>query len=242
MQKPLETKHSKVLLPSMGRRSFVKSLTCGTVVMALGGGAYVYANDDQTRMARDQKLPDGRVRLPPGQSVIERLRPMGGEEGDGSLASYRLKVFGEVAKPFELTFAELLAMPQTEQTCDVHCVTKWSVLDSHWTGVRLSTLAERAGVKPTARHVIFIAAHGYSANVRLAEALRPNVLIAHKYEGSPLPRPNGPPVRALLPDLYFWKSAKWLTGVFFSPVDQPGYWETRGYHNHADPWKEERFG
>jgi DMSO/TMAO reductase YedYZ molybdopterin-dependent catalytic subunit len=230
------------IIPSMGRRTFVRGLTAGTVVMALGGGAWVYANDDKTRMAQKERLPDGRVRLPPGQSVIERLRPMGGEAGDPSPGAFRLRVFGEVAKPFEIDFMELLKMPQVEQTCDVHCVTKWTVLDSHWTGVRVSDLAERAVLKPSARHAIFMAAHGYTANVPLAEALRPTVLVAHKYEGAPLPRPNGPPVRALVPHLYFWKSAKWLTGIFFSPIDQPGYWETRGYHNHADPWKEERYG
>jgi DMSO/TMAO reductase YedYZ molybdopterin-dependent catalytic subunit len=89
--------------------------------------------------------------------------------------------------------------------------------------------------------VIFEAASGYTSNVPLREALAPNVLLAHKYEGQSVPLAHGAPVRAVVPDLYFWKSAKWLTGIFFSSVDQPGYWETRGYSNHADPWKEERY-
>jgi DMSO/TMAO reductase YedYZ molybdopterin-dependent catalytic subunit len=122
----------------------------------------------------------------------------------------------------------------------VHCVTKWSVLGSQWTGVRVSELAGRA--RPEARFVIFEAAAGYTSNVDLAEAMKPNVLVAHRYDGRPLPRPNGPPVRALVPDRYFWKSAKWLTGIRLATADEPGYWETRGYHNHADPWREERNG
>ena len=105
-------------------------------------------------------------------------------------------------------------------------------------------LSARLGMKaaePTARHVIFEAAHGYTANVPLAEALAPNVIVAHEHQGQLLAHANGGPVRSLVPDLYFWKSAKWLTGVRFVAKDEPGYWETRGYHNHADPWKEERY-
>ena len=147
---------------------------------------------------------------------------------------------GEVDAPFVVDFAELLRMPQVEQTCDVHCVTKWSLLGARWKGVRVSELAARAKVRPSARHVIFEAAYGYTSNVRLEEALRPEVLVAHAHEGDPLATPHGAPVRALVPDLYFWKSAKWLTGIRFAREDEPGYWETRGYHNHADPWNEER--
>jgi DMSO/TMAO reductase YedYZ molybdopterin-dependent catalytic subunit len=198
-------------------------------------------DDEKTRQARKLKLADGRPRLPPNQHLIERIKPMGGQEGDPSPGAFRLKVHGEVDAPYELDFAGLLAMPQVTQTCDVHCVTKWSLFDSHWTGVKLADLAARAKVKAAARYVIFEAASGYTANVLLREALRPNVLVAHKYEGSPLPRAHGAPVRALMPDLYFWKSAKWLTGIRFSASDAPGYWETRGYHNHADPWAEERY-
>ena len=227
--------------PSMKRREFVRSLTAGSIVMALGGAAYVLADDEDTRRAREEKRPDGRSRLPPGQHLLRRIKPMGGAEGDPSPGAFRLRIHGEVEQPFTLDFAELLRMPQVEQVCDVHCVTKWTVLGAKWTGVKLTDLAARARVKPQARHVIFEAAQGYTANVPLREALLPNVLIAHRYEGAPLARPHGAPVRALVPDLYFWKSAKWLTGVRFVRQDQPGYWEVRGYHNHADPWAEERY-
>src|SRR5215472_6110689 len=224
--------------PSMQRRSFLRAAGIGFVA-ALGGATYVLANEEEARRAGNR--PDGRPRVPPGQYLLKRLRPMGGAEGDPSPGNFRLRVHGEVEQPFELDFAGLLAMPQVEQTCDVHCVTKWTVLDSHWTGVRIADLAARAKLKPSARHVIFEAAEGYTSNVLLHEALAPNSLVAHRYEGGPLPRPHGPPVRALVPDLYFWKSAKWLNGIYFSAADHPGYWEVRGYNNHADPWREERY-
>jgi DMSO/TMAO reductase YedYZ molybdopterin-dependent catalytic subunit len=121
-------------------------------------------------------------------------------------------------------------------------VTGWSVMDAKAKGVLLSDLAARAKVKPSARHVIFEAAHGYTSNVSLREALAPKVMLARELEGAPLPRAHGGPLRALVPDLYFWKSAKWLTGIRFVARDEPGYWETRGYHNHGDPWREERYG
>ncbi|HKP60728.1 MAG TPA: molybdopterin-dependent oxidoreductase, partial [Polyangiales bacterium] len=174
--------------------------------------------------------------------LISYLRPMGGRQGDPSPGKLTLRVHGEVAAPFELDFAALLRMPQVDQTCDVHCVTKWTILDSHWRGVRVSELIARAQPKPSARYVIFEAAYGYTSNVPLAEAQKPNVLVAHQYERRPLPIQHGAPLRALVPDLYFWKSAKWLTGIRLSERDEPGYWEVRGYHNHADPWREERNG
>ena len=224
----------------MERRTFLRTAAVGTVVSVLGGGAYALASPDDPR----GKLlrPDGRPRLPPGQRILDGLKPMGGEPGDPSPSAFRLKVYGEVDAPFELDFAALLAMPQAEQACDVHCVTGWSMLDSKWTGVRVADLAERAKIRGSARYAIFEAAAGYTANVPRAEALAPSVLVAHRFLGQPLPRPHGPPARALVPDLYFWKSAKWLQGIRFARVDEPGYWETRGYHNHADPWKEERNG
>lgn len=204
------------------------------------GGVY-YFSDDLTSVARAQTRPDGRPRLPPGQRVIAQLKPMGGQPGNPNLSGYRLKVHGEVEHPFELTFAQLLELPQVTRQVDVHCVTGWSMLDSEWKGVRLSEIAQRAGIKDSARHVIFEAAHGYTANVPRADALRDDVMIVHEHAGRRLARAHGAPVRSLVPDLYFWKSAKWLTGIRFVRHDEPGYWEVRGYHNHGDPWREERY-
>jgi DMSO/TMAO reductase YedYZ molybdopterin-dependent catalytic subunit len=222
------------------RRNFAVGLAGGGV-MALLGGSYVLAAEAEAEKMRKALRPDGKPRLPPGQYLLKELRDMGGTAADASVSKFRLKVYGEVEKPFELDFRELLAMPQTTQTCDVHCVTKWTMVDSLWTGVKVADLAERAKVKGGARHVIFEAHAGYTANVRLNEALNPAVLIAHKHKDKALANAHGGPARVLVPDLYFWKSAKWITGIRFVSRDEPGFWETRGYHNHADPWREERF-
>ncbi|MEX1365878.1 MAG: molybdopterin-dependent oxidoreductase [Nannocystaceae bacterium] len=229
------------LCRSIARREFLTRAASGTVITALAGGLYMIS-DSLTREAKAQTREDGRPRLPPGQRVIERLKPMGGSPGDPSRGAFRLKVHGEVDDPFELDFAGLLKAGAVTRTADVHCVTGWSVLGAKWKGVMLKDLAERAGLRDTARHVIFEAAAGYTANVRLREALQGDAMVVWELEDRPLPRPHGAPVRALVPDLYFWKSPKWLTGIRFVKRDQPGYWETRGYNNHADPWKEERYG
>jgi DMSO/TMAO reductase YedYZ molybdopterin-dependent catalytic subunit len=224
----------------LARRRFIERAVAGTVIVAFGGGAWLL-RDDLTREARAQSRTDGRPRLPPGQRVISALKPMGGEEGDPSPGAFRLRVHGAVEQPFELKFAELLKLPHADLALDVHCVTGWSVLGAKFEGVRVAELAQRAKPKASARYVIFEAAHGYTANVPLREALKPHNLVAFRLGGAPLPRSHGAPVRAVLPDLYFWKSAKWLTGIRFSERDAPGYWETRGYNNRADPWKEERY-
>ncbi len=224
----------------MDRRAILGLAAAGAVV-AIGGILYRPAAPEKQQAALDAVRADGRTRLPPNQRLIEALRPMGGQQGDPDPANFRLRVYGEVRNPLELDYRELLALPQTEQLADVHCVTGWTVFDAEWKGVRIAHLAELAGVKDSAAHVIFEAAHGYTANVPLKEAIAPNCLVAYRLNGEPLPLENGPPVRSLVPDLYFWKSAKWLTGIRFVSHDEPGYWEVRGYHNHADPWLEERY-
>jgi DMSO/TMAO reductase YedYZ molybdopterin-dependent catalytic subunit len=229
------------LARSLERRRFIQRALSGTAVIALGGGLYA-VSDDLTREAQAETLADGRSRLPPGQRVLRALKPMGGEPGDPDPSRFKLRIHGEVEAPFELNFREFLALAQIERRLDVHCVTGWSVLGARFEGVPLQRLAERARPKASARCVVFEAAHGYTANVPLREALAPDVLLAQKLEGGALPRAHGGPVRAVIPSLYFWKSAKWLTGVRFTKRDEPGYWETRGYHNHADPWREERYG
>jgi DMSO/TMAO reductase YedYZ molybdopterin-dependent catalytic subunit len=232
----------RVLKPSMSRRSFLQAgLGAGVLVAGLGGANYALADLAAMKRARAELRPDGRSRLPPHQYLLRKLRYMGGSAGEPAPSAFRLRVHGEVEAPFTLTLKDLLAMPQVELTCDVHCVTRWTVLDARFTGVSLQALADRARLKKSARYVIFEAAHGYSSNLRLAEALAPNVLVAHRHDGKPLSLGHGAPVRAVVPDLYFWKSAKWLTGIRFSARDQPGHWEMRGYHNHGNPWKEERY-
>jgi DMSO/TMAO reductase YedYZ molybdopterin-dependent catalytic subunit len=224
------------------RRRFIKQAAAGTLVVALGGGIYRIAGDELTRKARAQTRPDGKPRLPPGQKVIEALRPMGGQPGSPRTERFRLRVHGECRNPLTLDWAAVLELPQVEVAADVHCVTGWSVLGHRWTGVKIAHLAELAGATRDARYIIFEAAHGYTANVRFREGTRANCLVTHRMNGKPFGRSHGAPVRSLVPDLYFWKSAKWLTGIRFAKRDEPGYWETRGYHNHADPWREERYG
>jgi DMSO/TMAO reductase YedYZ molybdopterin-dependent catalytic subunit len=223
------------------RRQFVKSAVAGTAFMALGGALVRLAGDDMSREARAEVRADGRTRLPPGQRVIQALRPMGGDEGDGDVRKFKLRVHGLVKAPFEVDYAGLLALPQVQKEADVHCVTGWSMLGGLWKGVQIATLAEKAQVKPEARYVIFEAAHGYTANAPMKEATADTAMVTYRLNGKPLALQHGAPVRGLVPDLYFWKSAKWITGIKFVRADEPGYWEVRGYNNHADPWKEERY-
>jgi DMSO/TMAO reductase YedYZ molybdopterin-dependent catalytic subunit len=224
------------------RRNFIKSAAAGTALMALGGALVRLAADDLTKAARGATRTDGRPKLPPGQRVLEFLRPMGGDEGDGKTQTFKLKVHGLCKKPFEVDYDNLLKLPQVEKLADVHCVTGWSLLDGTWKGVQLKLLAQLAEIDPAARFVILEAAHGYTANIPLKEAMADNALVTYRLNGKPFALDHGAPVRGLIPDLYFWKSSKWLTGVRFVKDDQPGFWETRGYHNHADPWREERYG
>jgi len=213
----------------------------GGAVAALGAW-WIFAEDERTAAARREILPDGRPRLPPGQKVLKKLKPMGGAPGSPNKSDFELRVHGDVEQPFTIDFAELLALPQQELELDVHCVTGWSLLGESWVGVRIADLAARARPNADVRHVILEGAHGYTAKIRLDEALAPSSLIAHRHAGEGLAERNGAPVRALIPALYFWKSTKWLTGLRFARTDEPGYWEVRGYHNHADPWLEERYG
>lgn len=232
----------RAFLRQLERRTFLRRAAAGTALVALGGGLYVLADDRDTRRARAQRLPDGRPRLPPGQRVIHALRPMGGDPGDPTAAGFRLRVHGEVRRPFTLDFRGLLALGQVDHAADVHCVTGWSVLGALWRGVRVADLAARAALRPAARYLIFEAAWGYTANVPLSIALADDTMVVHRMNGDPLARANGAPVRALVPQLYFWKSAKWLRGLRFSRENQPGYWERRGYHDLGDPWREQRYG
>ena len=225
---------------AIARREFLMKAASGTVITAMAGGLYMIS-DHLTDGAKADSRPDGRPRVPPGQRVIESLKPMGGQPGSPRRSEFKLKVHGEVEKPYEIDFEELLDLDVVTQRADVHCVTGWSVLGAKWKGVRIKDLAEKAKLKRTARHVIFEAAHGYTANVRLDEATTDDCMVTWELDDKPLRRANGSPVRGLVPDLYFWKSAKFITGIKFVRRDEPGYWEVRGYNNHADPWKEERY-
>lgn len=236
----LEPARRPPVLRAMARRRFLQQAGAGATVLAFGG-VYTIADGGLIATAKAQTRADGRPRLPPGQQVITSIRPMGGTPGDTSKSNYRLRIHGEVTHELDLDFRALLKMTQVTRAEDVHCVTGWTLLGAKWTGVQLKALARQAGVKDTARFVIFEAAHGYTANIPIADALRDNVMVAHKLDGAPLTTEHGSPVRAVVPDLYFWKSAKWLTGIRFVRRDESGYWEKRGYNDHGDPWTEQRY-
>lgn len=241
MGKPNLDRHPQ-LEATIKRREFIRTAVAGTAFLGFGGAVVHLAAHDLTREARAELRPDGRPRLPPGQRVLEMLRPMGGDEGDGKTETFSLKVHGLCKRPFAIDYVNLLKLTQVERTADVHCVTGWSMLGGKWKGVQVAHLATLAEVKPEARYVIFEAAHGYTCNVPLRYALADNAMLTYRLNGKPLARAHGAPVRGLVPDLYFWKSAKWITGIRFVVDDQPGYWERRGYHNLGDPWKQQRYG
>jgi DMSO/TMAO reductase YedYZ molybdopterin-dependent catalytic subunit len=146
-----------------------------------------------------------------------------------------------VDEDVSFTWAEFNALPQTTVHCDIHCVTTWSKLDNDFTGVLASELLSRVRVKTEAKFVMLHSYGGYKTNLPLAEFNGVNCLFAHSHNGQPLTAEHGGPLRVVVPSLYLWKSAKWVRGVEFMPQDRAGFWETYGYNNHGDPWKEERY-
>lgn len=185
----------------------------------------------------------GRDRLPPGQIVTRKWPVLHyGTVPAVDLETWRFGVTGLVAQPLSLTWSELLAMPRRETVCDIHCVTRWSRFDNVFGGVPVQAVLERAGPSPDARYVLVHAEQDYTTNLPLADLDRPENLLALTHGGEPLPPEHGGPVRLLVPHLYFWKSAKWVTGFELIAEDEPGFWERNGYHMRADPWREERYG
>ena len=182
-------------------------------------------------------------RIPPGQVVTEKFPVLQFRQvpSYADLSGWDLRIWGAVEHPITLKWAEVRQLPIRQVTLDIHCVTRWSKLDTGWEGAPLTHLAEAVGVRPDARHVIFHSEYGYTANVPREIALQPDALVAWNYDGRPLEPEHGYPLRALIPGRYFWKSAKWLRGVEFSAEDRPGFWERNGYSNSADPWHEERY-
>jgi DMSO/TMAO reductase YedYZ molybdopterin-dependent catalytic subunit len=181
-------------------------------------------------------------RLPPGQYFTDRFPVLHvGEVPAFDPATWSLRVFGLVAEPVTLGWEELRALPETTITTDIHCVTKWSKLDTSWSGTRFTDVLGLVSVDPAADTVVAHAEHGYTTNVPLSDLLDDDVLLAWGYEGKLLALDHGGPLRLLVPKRYFWKSAKWLRGLELVDHDQPGFWERNGYHNVGDPWREQRY-
>ncbi len=183
------------------------------------------------------------VRLPPGQRLVQDWPVLDlGIQPEITAAAFRLDLDGLVEAPVCLSLADVLALPQQDSRSDMHCVTQWSRYDNHWQGVSARVLLDLVRPLADARHVILHAHDGYTTNLRLEQFDQPDVFLVHRWEGRPISRQHGGPVRVLVPRLYLWKSAKWVRRLEFTVADRPGFWEERGYHNNADPWLEERYG
>ncbi len=182
-------------------------------------------------------------RLPPGQKEVKNWPVLDlGVQPDVKPENWRLRVTGLVEHPLAWTLPEFLGLPQEECVSDIHCVTAWSRYDNRWQGVSARAFLDLVRPTAEAQHVIFHSYDGYTTNVKLAVFAEGDVLLAHSWEGKPLTREHGAPVRVVVPQWYFWKSAKWVNRLEFVAEDRPGFWEVRGYHNEGDPWKEERYG
>jgi DMSO/TMAO reductase YedYZ molybdopterin-dependent catalytic subunit len=181
-------------------------------------------------------------RIPPGQSRTLKWPVLhAGGVPRVNPATWDFRVRGLVDRPIKFSYDEFLKLPTVKVLSDFHCVTRWSRLDNLWEGVATRLIAERAGIKPEAKFAIVLAEEGWTTNMPIEDFLAEDALFAYNHDGEPLAADHGGPIRLVVPRLYAWKSAKWVRGVEFRETDQPGFWEDGGYHNHGDPWTEERF-
>lgn len=179
--------------------------------------------------------------MPPGQTVVTDFPVLTyGATPRVPIEQYRVRLWGLV-EAREFSWAELMSLPQTELECDLHCVTRWSKLGTRWRGVKVSDLLAGVRLDPAATQVMAHCYGGYTTNLPLEDLLVHSSLLAHTFDGLPLEREHGGPLRLLVPHLYLWKSAKWLNGLEFMAQDRAGFWERNGYHLYGDPWKEERY-
>jgi DMSO/TMAO reductase YedYZ molybdopterin-dependent catalytic subunit len=181
-------------------------------------------------------------RLPPGQHLVKNW-PILDINGPprATMANWQLEVTGLVETPFTWNWETFLSQPQSRKVSDIHCVTSWSRYDNSWEGVTTHDLMAIAGVRDEARYILLTSNDGYTTNMAIEDFASSEAIVAHSWQGEPLPPDHGGPVRLVVPHLYLWKSAKWLRKIEFVPRDHKGFWEVRGYNNHADPWLEERY-
>jgi len=179
-------------------------------------------------------------RVPPGQHVVGDFPVLSaGPTPRVATSEWTFVIEGEIDQPKKWTWAEFQQLPNEEFTTDIHCVTKWTKLDSKWRGVSCDTLFE--GVDTAAEYVIAFSYGGYTTNVPLQDLLDHKAWVAFEYDGQPLHPEHGGPARLLVPHLYLWKSAKWVRGLRLVNEDQPGFWESNGYNMYGDPWREQRY-
>jgi len=181
-------------------------------------------------------------RLPPGQHLVKDWPVLDlGRQPDVEKEDWKLKIFGAVDNPFTWDWAEFAAQKQSRFVSDIHCVTTWSRYDNRWDGVATRDLVALARPQPEAHFVVLHAFDGYTTNLTLEDFAAEDALLAHSWEGKPLTRHHGGPVRLVVPQLYFWKSPKWISKIQFTTENHPGFWEVNGYHDRGDPWREERY-
>ncbi|KQV14435.1 molybdopterin-binding protein [Rhizobium sp. Root1203] len=200
------------------------------------------------RWATEGKFLTGRIgrpeadRLPPGQHLVNNWPVLDlGQQPVISTDSWRLEVRGLVDTSLDLTWDDFQALEQSDRISDIHCVTTWSRYENRWKGVSTRDLLDHAMPKPDATHVMLTSYDGYTTNLPLADFAAEDAILATAWEGNPLTRDHGGPMRLVVPHLYFWKSAKWLRRIDLIAGDAAGFWEKNGYHMYGDPWREQRY-
>ncbi|USI72330.1 sulfite oxidase-like oxidoreductase [Sphingomonas morindae] len=190
----------------------------------------------------DARAADDGARLPPGQHLVRDWPVLDlGRQPDIARERWRLELDGLVERPLSLDWAGFAALPQAVVRSDIHCVTSWSRFDNDWQGVRTTDLLEAVRPRAEAVHVMLHGFDGYTTNVPLADFAAPEAMLVHGWQGAPLSRAHGGPVRVVIPHLYFWKSAKWIARIELLGAERLGFWEVNGYHARGDPWAEQRY-
>jgi DMSO/TMAO reductase YedYZ molybdopterin-dependent catalytic subunit len=185
---------------------------------------------------------DAESRTPPGQYITDDFPVLSaGPTPVIGLDTWSFTIDGLVRAPMTWSWDAFRKLPAGEWTVDISCVTKWTKLDTRWTGVRVDSLLEHVELDPGAQFVIAQSVEGYTTNLPLADLLNGQAFVAYGYDGASLEPEHGGPARLVVPHLYFWKSAKWVRGLRLQAADEPGFWETNGYHNYGDPWREQRY-
>lgn len=181
-------------------------------------------------------------RVPPGQHLTDKWPVLHhGKVQTIKTADWTFNIRGLAVKEHALNYEEFAALPRVEVFSDIHCVTTWSRLDNLWEGVSAGVIKDLVTIKPEAKYVMVEGAGGFTTNLPLDDFFQEDVVFAFKHNGEAISAEHGGPVRLVVPRLYFWKSAKWVTGLRFMAQDEAGFWETAGYHMHGDPWTEERY-
>ncbi len=189
-----------------------------------------------------RRRPDAANRVPPGQYITPDFPVLSaGPTPRTPLDQWTFSIEGLVREPVNWSWEEFLQLPAQSFSVDIHCVTKWSKLDTHWEGVSIDTLFELVDLDPNAMYATAFCDGGYTTNMPLVDIINGQSFVAYQYDGKPLAAEHGGPARLVVPQLYFWKSAKWVRGLRLTENDKPGFWESLGYNNHGDPWKEERY-